>query len=123
MSMKLQSKLGGCMTVKTKLAIQQIWCAWGVGLCWDVFNSALAGICSSMTLAKGLRHGCGGVFHYRASALAGWPSCRSDAQPIIGASSFIGWLFCGLGRQGGLVTSEAASSVFMSVVGCGAGLW
>eukprot|EP00983_Pelagomonas_calceolata_P041337 1138019-Pelagomonas_calceolata.AAC.2 len=82
-------------------------------------------------MAKGLRHGRGDV---------------SDAQPALGASPCIEWLFCGLhffdshyflsnrtnflcrnvncrGGQGGLVTSEAASSMFVSVVGYGARLW
>eukprot|EP00983_Pelagomonas_calceolata_P046563 1140243-Pelagomonas_calceolata.AAC.1 len=41
--------------------LASICCAWGVGLCWDVVNSALTGICSSTILAKGLRDGRGGV--------------------------------------------------------------
>eukprot|EP00983_Pelagomonas_calceolata_P008926 289932-Pelagomonas_calceolata.AAC.1 len=56
----------------------------------DVVNSVLTGVCSSIILAKGLRHGCEDVFRYRACALAGWPFCWGDAQLTNGANSFIG---------------------------------
>eukprot|EP00983_Pelagomonas_calceolata_P068460 1149929-Pelagomonas_calceolata.AAC.2 len=61
------------------------------------------------------------VYFIVACALAGWPFRRSDAQPVIGASSFIRNVTC-RGGQGCLVTSETASSMFVSVLRCGARL-
>eukprot|EP00983_Pelagomonas_calceolata_P003136 102885-Pelagomonas_calceolata.AAC.1 len=54
--------------------LASICCAWGAGLCWAVVNDALTGICSSIIMAEGLRHGRGGCFIVKRVRLLGGPS-------------------------------------------------